>query len=1015
MNIELDYILWTHTESSVKTLTEFCDGTNLVSIIRGWNVLQLLRYEDKDGKLNIKRVFEKYSLENKNKYSQIYLLTLDYLQSSNLDDFNKNESLLPLPLLDFDLLETNTILALPRNQLNRDVLIGEGNQINIEEYETFLSDKLKELLSHKDYTQTQVFNKSTLGISQSEYPDISVWLWCRAISKSTSFTEPQDLEGTLLNITPFITNLNTSVSKGGGSWSLSLAPIIGKWDYFNGSWMIKEESYNQYIKDNQNNFIFNGTINKIKGGELLENDFLFHNIIGENDIIFIRFESLKLEENVRLKDNKLGFEISPDNLPNRIYDMIGLVDTNVKSLQSQNSDVVINIGGRDLTKLLIEDGCYFYPADFLPNGMFANNNNEHFVERADGKIYSLTQGGEKTIEYSLKFVINALSNMGICPNSVFDAYGHIKSSPIIGGQNLTLKSSDERSYRFDLDIENRKKIDIEEQQIQNLVRRAKQSIKQSIIDSKLEDTSIINEIFDTLGNLLDSLKKSNLIDANNDFIVKGWNQINFGSEDLAKNALPHSLDNKFFQRRSGWVNSNNKIITNAQALDVIKRVKAMRKELRLAEEDAGVDKSMIEQELTSADKGVITQTYSVKDNPYFKDIERKIAKGNKPDATTINPSIYSQGAQDLIREKNKQQLKDWDKLKEDINKLGNSIFYVTIFTFLDDLNCDGKDAINLIWELKNRRDNITKDVFVPALMSGIWQIIKISLDDEIRSRRLVDSSIGNESGSILNHINKICQEPFIEFSTDTYKDQFHLIARKPPFTKNKIVEYINSGLVIDIEPEDILSTNLKWTDGQSYSWYKITPQSILGGAGNEITLAYLKAVHFFEYAYIYGNKPLDIITNYIPHFPMTAEGKSIPISEAVKQVILDLKYLIEICSYLPFTREGSITLNGDRRIKRGTWVRLKTTKELFYVDLVSNSANISMSSTDRSTSINVNRGMVEKYIQDDWFNYFNIIDTFINPAIFENNAAGEVSNLLQNWKVNKEVFNFFQKRQQLNN
>ena len=68
-------------------------------------------------------------------------------------------------------------------------------------------------------------------------------------------------------------------------------------------------------------------------------------------------------------------------------------------------------------------------------------------------------------------------------------------------------------------------------------------------------------------------------------------------------------------------------------------------------------------------------------------------------------------------------------------------------------------------------------------------------------------------------------------------------------------------------------------------------------------------------------------------------------------------------AYKPFTRKGTITIRGDRRIKRGMWIWYKKTNEIFYVDSVANSAQIQGNGdVDRFTTLNVSRGMIKDFI-----------------------------------------------------
>jgi hypothetical protein len=269
--------------------------------------------------------------------------------------------------------------------------------------------------------------------------------------------------------------------------------------------------------------------------------------------------------------------------------------------------------------------------------------------------------------------------------------------------------------------------------------------------------------------------------------------------------------------------------------------------------------------------------------------------------------------------------------------------------------------------------------------------------------------------------------------------------RKPPFDKQGVQSYlgknisseskqiVNSNtqdskvkkepfvptrdmLIVDIQESDIISENIKY-GGQAYSWYKLTPQTSIGGFDDSVSLAYLKAVYFPEYAEIWGSKPMDVSTNYIPYFPKEGTALGNRTNIMIEQGILDLKYMIECNQYLPFVTSGTLSINPDRRIKRGTFVRRVGTGEIFYVDAVAQNYSISESSIDRVTDLTLSRGMVEKYITHPKYNYFNIINTDLDTSVFrERGVSVEQINqrTISNWKVNKDVFSFFLKKLQYN-
>ena len=129
----------------------------------------------------------------------------------------------------------------------------------------------------------------------------------------------------------------------------------------------------------------------------------------------------------------------------------------------------------------------------------------------------------------------------------------------------------------------------------------------------------------------------------------------------------------------------------------------------------------------------------------------------------------------------------------------------------------------------------------------------------------------------------------------------------------------------------------------------------------------------------------------------------------------DFKYLVESNAYNPFTRMGTITLRGNRQIKRGTLVHLPT-GEVFHVDAVSQNYSVSIGNISRSTTLQLSRGIFPdfiggKEIDGEKKSYFNIIDfgDWDESKITLENYR----DLVSKWKVNYNVFSFFLRRQQM--
>lgn len=329
-----------------------------------------------------------------------------------------------------------------------------------------------------------------------------------------------------------------------------------------------------------------------------------------------------------------------------------------------------------------------------------------------------------------------------------------------------------------------------------------------------------------------------------------------------------------------------------------------------------------------------------------------------------------------------------------------------------------QNGVVVEYDARNKRFNETERVFnkIPDtgvllnqskykkpykedLANGIWQIVKLVIDKSVTNRRLADSSFSTAQGSLLNFLRSAAQEPLVEFYMDTYGDQYHLIIRKPPFDQKALVSLIEGTVnteegqpntppaIVDIEPEDVLKESLMMDDSQVYSWYHFLPKNNLIGDAKNFSLSYLGALYFEEYAQVFGSKPFQQTHPYIPYIPYNnRKNESVEIYES--QAISDYKYIVETNQYLPFTRKGSLVLNGDRRIKVGNVIRYKATGEIFFVDSVQQSYQVSDSSIDRITTVSVSRGLVEQLIygarlidedgQSRFVSYFNLIDTRIS-------------------------------------
>jgi murein DD-endopeptidase MepM/ murein hydrolase activator NlpD len=328
------------------------------------------------------------------------------------------------------------------------------------------------------------------------------------------------------------------------------------------------------------------------------------------------------------------------------------------------------------------------------------------------------------------------------------------------------------------------------------------------------------------------------------------------------------------------------------------------------------------------------------------------------------------------------------------------------------------------------------------LLPGIWQIVKLIIDDNAAFRQVFDTTITNSTGSLLNWFNKVCQKPFVEFMGDTWGDQYYFTARRPPFDAAAVKEayadalYSNNGY-LSIHPNKVLSTSLTWSVNTAYSWYRLAASV---GFNNNDDIGGIPAVFFPEMAALFGSRVCNIQSNYVN---LIADGSSAihnqdkEVADTTKEnvirshyrCLLDLKYLIESTIYVPFTRQGTITLYGDRRIKRGSWVYFVPTGELYYVEQVSNTFKSVGDSIQRTTSLQVSHGMFVRNIESAWrngeydknlpYSYFDIVD-FGDQDSWKNigvkNSEGypnELFRFVADFKIRKEVLDYFWSKKQV--
>lgn len=241
-------------------------------------------------------------------------------------------------------------------------------------------------------------------------------------------------------------------------------------------------------------------------------------------------------------------------------------------------------------------------------------------------------------------------------------------------------------------------------------------------------------------------------------------------------------------------------------------------------------------------------------------------------------------------------------------------------------------------------------------VNGVWQIVKVFVEDILEKRVLIDSSIANPNGTLLEYMTRVCQFPLVEFYFDTYINTIDIVVRQPPFNKDAILGAYKNGQYVTITSGNLQGYDLSY-DTISYSWYQLRVMDNHAGQRNTTSLAFVPIVYLDDYAEVFGNKKMSFTDQYLNYKETDGVNKTQTLSNFQEAALNDLIYILESTAYLPFTRTGTITINGDRRIKVGTFVYFEPTNEFFYVSSVVNNVSFLDGNLQRQTIIQVERGM----------------------------------------------------------
>ena len=345
------------------------------------------------------------------------------------------------------------VLRINPSKVTAEIAVNQTNaQVNTADFYAFADEKIQDILQNEGYK---------IDLTTKRGLDCQVFGWFKSlyyVGLSSVSQRATPLEKgywtEYANLSRHIVSMATTVTSNGGSFTMRL-PIISARSV--GVMVIQS-----YSKDKKNpeyagqlgraskdsstyNFGNNGEYYAKSTFDDIESNY-FNWLISSNDILFLSFEKLKME--IKRDEYAFGDEDNFDiktAISEGVYDMIALVDEVKVVTSSQNSEAYVEVTGRDLMKLLIEDGSFFFNPSTTsdPSQVFMNeqsygkqgdikeadqmnntyNNPINRLRRVTGEIDIFANRINMDIGYILKGVISQLANVEVVPGYVFDSWG----------------------------------------------------------------------------------------------------------------------------------------------------------------------------------------------------------------------------------------------------------------------------------------------------------------------------------------------------------------------------------------------------------------------------------------------------------------------------------------------------------------------------------------------------------------------------------------------------------------
>ena len=436
-----------HNNREIKTIKDLMKYKHIIST----DDFTYKEFFDK----NRTRIFQQ--LDNTQKCE---LAVQKYGKDASIEDLTESD-------LDYDMtLPFPCTLEVDIQYVTSIVEITETNfQENTDEFFVFENEQISKILTNKEY----VINKTT----KKQRPDVRVFGYFKTEHRTKQYGNNYNTSYGFTEISDFIQDINTSVTKSGGTFRITL-PLLGINENVNALSIFNKSSNSSAFFNKKEAYYNVGGI-YFKSAVRDNDNSLFEVLIQTNDLIFINFgdDIRKMEENIGM----------------RCFEMIGLVD-DVSLSQNANGNGCVVVSGRDLMKLITDDNSLFFNKSTAWGGSNVFANIESYEKTGD--ILSADMIGQKfrpvdrlrrssneinifaypnkTLDYVIKGVVQKLVNIEICPEQLFMQWGNRRTKfndfeyesnddNVINNNELELNSEEEmqvdESLNIDLNMNNR--------------------------------------------------------------------------------------------------------------------------------------------------------------------------------------------------------------------------------------------------------------------------------------------------------------------------------------------------------------------------------------------------------------------------------------------------------------------------------------------------------------------------------------------------------------------------------